>query len=375
MRDMYKFKRLAILALLISAFQFANAQFPRVVNQNSTASRTREAYSQSRNSSGHKSQRRPPRRQHSTQPRRNKQNVSNQPTFSSAPFQYKSSSYGSANRSKSSSTSSRFNTFASKLSAGVYADYLMCASKPMIQEAYSPMFDGFPLKLSDFDVGAIADVQLLAKSRNVLSVEFAAAYRGIIQSSTVNGYKTTYSATDPDGDAYERSITVSDYHEKTFTQGFVIPIAFRYDFFFHKQVSLFATAGIKNSFLFSQKSKALFDARYAGIYGEEFFNITIDQNGIYDFGIYSNNSLELTQKHFQYDLYGSFALGIQFFINRTLSVEAAAMYLPRIVGTKAAGSDGFVLSPSADRFQSVTDILKPGYESRWGVTLRVKANF
>ena len=188
---MYKIKRLAILALLISAFQFANAQFPRVVNPNSTASRTREAY-QSRNSSGHKSQRRPPRRQHSTQPHRNKRQVSNQPTFSSsAPFQYKSSSYGSTNRSKSTSTSSSFNTFASKLSAGVYADYLMCAAKPMIQEAYSPMFDGFSLKLSDFDVGAIADVQLFAKSRNVLSVELAAAYRGIKQSSTVNDYKTT----------------------------------------------------------------------------------------------------------------------------------------------------------------------------------------
>ena len=376
---MYKIKHLAILALFVSVFQFANAQIirPKIVKKTTPppvyvrylpdpgCPRTikaengdstvliRNRYVEMSDSSLIRLRSRLER-------------------VSTVPFRYEITPDNSAGYY-------RINTFSKKLSAGIYANYLMHTAKTRdgswIQEDFSTAFDGISYRLADFEVGVFAGRQLYAEGRNILSAELAAAYRGIIQSISINQYETAYSATDPDGDDYERSITVSDYLEKTFTHGIVIPIALRYDWFFHKKVSLFTTAGLKNSFLFSQKSNAQFNARYAGVYGDEFFNLTIDQNGIYDFGVFPDNSLELAPKYFHYDLYGSLSAGLQVFIGDIVSIEAAAMYLPRIASSKAAENERFVLSSSSDNFQSVTKVMKPEYASRWGVTLRVKANF
>ena len=207
-------------------------------------------------------------------------------------------------------------------------------------------------------------------------MELAAAYRGIIHLSSINHYETTYDATDPDGDDYERLITVSDYHEKTFTHGIVIPIALRYDWFAHKKVSLFATAGLENDFLFSQKTNAQFNARYAGVYRDDFFNITIDQNGIYDFGVFQNLNIDHSGKHFQYYLYGTLSLGIQVFIGKTVSIEAAGLYAHQLANNKAAIENGnFVLTSAADNVQSITNVFSPSSMNRLGVNVTVKMNF
>ena len=79
----------------------------------------------------------------------------------------------------------------------------------------------------------------------------------------------------------------------------------------------------------------------AGRYGEELFNMVIDENGYYDFGTYSDNRI-VTENDvaFRYSLYGTAMAGIQLFIGPVLSIEAAGVYHHMLYNNIPEGNGG-----------------------------------
>ena len=274
----------------------------------------------------------------------------------------------------------RISAKAKKQSVGLYANYLFRSSRPdngtWLQDGVAGDFGETTFRVADFSLGVFAGRQLFAKNRHQLSVELALAYRRIREKCTVDHYSTSYPAIDADGDPYIREITVDNYTEKTAVNGIAIPIDLRYDAFVHKKVSVFAAVGIENDLMLGRRSKAGFDACYVGHYGPEFFDVTLNQNGLYDFGVFQELALDQKGNFFRYDLYGTLGLGVQVFVNDMISLEAAGTYMHRMAGTPLEGGDpGFVLSTDADSFQSLTGLMKPAAANRLGVVLRVKATF
>ena len=244
-------------------------------------------------------------------------------------------------------------------------------------DKYKNDFEGTAFGLRDFSVGLLYARQLYAKNRHRLSLELDLAYRQIRHSFAASRYTTSFDVTDPDGLDYERLVTVDHYNEDVLRHSVSFQLDFRYDWYFLKYMSLFVAAGVNNLFDVSRTSEAGFGAAYAGKYGEELFNVVIDENGYYDFGTFPNNRIAADEgKTFQYSLYGTALTGLQFCIGPSLSLEAAFVYNKLFSSSiKTDAGDGFCLSESSEKYQSMAYTMKPAARNRLGVNVKLKINF
>ena len=244
-------------------------------------------------------------------------------------------------------------------------------------DEYKDDFDGANFGLRDFSVGGLFARQLCAKNRHRLSLEIAPAYRHIKQSFTADRYTNSFAATDPDGRDYTRFVTVTDYQEEVLQKCVSVPLNLRYDLFALKYLSFFVGGGLDNVFVVSEDRDASFDAKYAGQYGEDLFNVLIDENGYYDFGTFPDNRL-ITEGDvaFRYNLYGTAMAGIQLFIGPVLSIEVAGLYHHRLYSNIPDSQDGpYCLSKTAGEYESMAFTMKPAAKNRLGVNVKLKFNF
>ena len=232
-------------------------------------------------------------------------------------------------------------------------------------------------KLYDFCFGLNINNQLWAKNRHSISLDFDLHYRQMHHEFNVPDYGISFPSVDPDGYDYERLVSVTDYNETYTTHAAALSLAFRYDFYFLKYISLFMSAGAENVFTMLGHSVTNFDACYAGQYGPELFNVVIDENGFYDFGTYNNNYINSRdQTQFRYTLFGAANVGLQFYLGRTVSLEVAGVYQRLFYNFPIEKKvDNFRLSEEPGQYQSMMSALSPLAKNRLGVNVKFKINF
>lgn len=124
--------------------------------------------------------------------------------------------------------------------------------------------------------------QLSLKGLQRWGVEVSLMYKN--SSSVANAeFNEKYNDVDPDGGHYERIIQGSLYKETIKRHIVELPITLRYEYFLNKDFSAFAQAGASLAFDISRSAEATGDMSYSGYY-DWLFDVTITQNGIYDFG-------------------------------------------------------------------------------------------
>ena len=246
-----------------------------------------------------------------------------------------------------------------------------------LSDKYRDNFEDATFRLLDFNVGLLYARQLYAKNRHRISLEMIPAYRQLRHSFATSRYTTSFAATDPDGLDYERLVTVDHYNEELLRHCVSFQLDFRYDLYFLKNLSLFIAAGVDNLFDVSGISEAGFGAAYAGKYGEDLFNVIIDENGYYDFGTFPDNRIVTDNgKTFQYSLYGTALAGLQFCVGSSLSLEVACVYNKLISSSiKTDAGSGFCLSESSGKYQSMSYTMKPASRNRIGLNVKLKINF
>ena len=242
-----------------------------------------------------------------------------------------------------------------------------------------PDFMDLSYRLYDFSFGLNINHQLWAKNRHSISFDFEPHYRQMYHEFLVPSYAIYYPSVDPDGMDYERHVTITDYQETYLTHAAALSIMLRYDLYFLKHVSLFLAAGAENLFTLIGRSEVNYDARYAGQYGPDLFNVFIDENGVYDFGTYNDNHFQNNDKtQFNFTLYGMAQVGLQFYLGRTLSIEVAGVY--QKVGFKypferRVKAQDFRLSEEPGQYQRMMSVLVPSAKNRLGMNVKLKFNF
>ena len=251
--------------------------------------------------------------------------------------------------------------------------------KQWLPENLESDFKSSSYRLYDFSFGLNINRQLWAKNRHSISFDFEPHYRQMYHEFLVPNYAISYPSVDPDGLDYERHVTIADYRETYLTHSAAFSMMLRYDLYFLKHVSLFLAAGAENLVKLIGRSTVNYDARYAGQYGPDLFNVLIDENGFYDFGTYNDNHFNSKDKiQINYTLYGMAQVGLQFYLGRTLAIEVAGVYQRlcfKYPFERRVNAQDYRLSEEPGQYQRMMSVLVPSAKNRLGMNVKLKFNF
>lgn len=200
----------------------------------------------------------------------------------------------------------------------------------------------------DVQVGWYRQLRLNGNKRT--SVELGVAYN-YTKASIENLYNDSYYEVDADGGTYQRQILVPDYNEFIRRNSIGMPIALRADYFrknkSNNNYTFFGEIGFMPQYCISQQQNATANALYRGYY-DWLFNVTIDQNGIYDFGNYdiSGQSEESTIEKFS--LYAIASVGMCYYVTKRLALEGAVYYQGSIYNSVQSDNDYHLTKDSSD---------------------------
>lgn len=186
-------------------------------------------------------------------------------------------------------------------------------------------------------------------------------------------YRDEYDAVDPDGSPYLRRISISNLTEDIVYHSADVSLALRYDHFVLKRVSVFGRFGIGASLNFLQKSNYAATAEYAGYY-DWLFDVTINQNGIYDFGTYDLEGKLSLNPATTIGFKALAGLGVQYFITNVWSLELGIQYdFNYSIKTKDRGV--FHLTKTIDDFTSASSAFKSLMMNQVGFRLQINKYF
>ncbi len=212
--------------------------------------------------------------------------------------------------------------------------------------------------------------QVLLRGNHRLGFDFSMAFSQNNTRLTSNSYHDSYKATDPDGGNYVRLIDVNHYQETIRRMTIDIPIAIRYDYFVYNNLSVFINAGANISYDVLQEASFFADARYSGYY-DWLFDVTITQNGIYDFGTFEINgsTKETGINHLGISVFAG--LGVQYFIpGSKWSFDVQVLYAGEIY-RKPLLPTGFHLTMNNHDWQSGSYL----FSSYYGQNIRLQMKF
>lgn len=191
-------------------------------------------------------------------------------------------------------------------------------------------------------------------------------------------YQTVYEAIDPDNGKYARRIEIDNYRESINIHSLSLSfVPIRHDVLFctnNQHWSFYWNLGIFASCLVGQTTHAKAVAKYSGYY-DWLFDVTMDQDGIYDFGMHQlNTSSGLTAiRKFNIGLLAT--LGFQYFIPRShWSIEPSirfqsSLYMP------LAKETNFHIIDSHGMWNSATYLFNSMYMQIIGFQLNINYNF
>ncbi len=200
---------------------------------------------------------------------------------------------------------------------------------------------------------------------------------GNTRSSWRLNYADRMAAVDPDGDSYLRMMELQDFREYLTRTSVGLPIGLRYDHFFrlpeNRFITLFGKAGVIPSVCLTQRSEIHALGRYRGYY-EDLFQVTMDQNGIYDFGRYelSSESDEVLNNRFSVDAFA--AMGLSWYLTDRVALEGA-MYYQRNVYDPTKQNETVHLSSNKDDLNSATRAMNGFAANYMGFLIQMNVNF
>ncbi len=184
------------------------------------------------------------------------------------------------------------------------------------------------------------------------SVKLGVGYDIFTYSSYILNNVNTYPAVDPDGDPYLRINRVYNFKERHYLTYFTLPLQIEKGFTFGKNTFFINLAYYfmsSNTARYNQDAKAI----YAGYY-DYLFNLTIQENGVYDFGSYGfevrNLPLSINSKARSY----GYGIGYSRQINRKMYLDAGLNYRKSIGYLFAENKKN--LSDNSKAISSVTNL-------------------
>lgn len=187
-----------------------------------------------------------------------------------------------------------------------------------------------------------------------------------------------YNAVDPDGGPYERIVEVSNYSEKITRTAVGVPVAVRLDYFLPEKwqgynLSVFAKVGCMPAYDVAQKANANFDVLYSGYY-DWLFGLTIDQNGFYDFGRYSESGSATSTAIDKFSLAALASAGVSCWLNKNLQVDCALQYCGTILN-KTLPTDNYHLTQTSADWQTATNMMSKASLHKVNFKIQFNYNF
>lgn len=207
-------------------------------------------------------------------------------------------------------------------------------------------------------IGAVYQRQLFARNRHRVSLETGLALDIDWQQLSINSYREERNSVfDSDSDAYTRITELDSVMETSRGLEIAVPVVVRYDYFVTPNLSLFAAVGVRGSAFLFGASQASFNAKYAGWYGPEYFNVLIDQNGYYDFGTYDVAAYDSSRAAVRWHLDALARVGAQYFFtaDKRWSAELSVGFRYRLLDRPQVWLNeitDYSLSPDKDTFNS-----------------------
>lgn len=138
-------------------------------------------------------------------------------------------------------------------------------------------------------LGLHGGVYLRYSSRGYWLVKTGIAWEQYGYRINVDSFGTTYDTSDPSGVPYERTAALTDIQETRRLSYLSMPLLIEKGFALPFRLKAFACAGGRLMFPIERYYESTAKAQYSGRYPDH-FNITIRENGVYDFGTFSLQS-------------------------------------------------------------------------------------
>lgn len=170
-------------------------------------------------------------------------------------------------------------------------------------------------------------------------------------------YHDSYASVDPDGGQYLRKTDITNYKETIKRSVVEIPIAVRFDCFVpsRKDLSVYGKLGVCLDYDVFQKTSCQADAQYSGYY-DWLFDVTMSQNGVYDFGQFKLAQTANRSSIKQLGYGGLAALGVQWFPTPKFSIESGVEYCAMY--HSILKDDDFKVSSDYEHWNSASGLFK-----------------
>ncbi len=213
--------------------------------------------------------------------------------------------------------------------------------------------------------------QISLRDRKRWGVEISARFAQ--QNVSFTGeYHDSYISVDPDGGGYLRKTDITNYKETIKRSVVEIPIAVRFDCFVpsRKDLSVYGKLGVCLGYDVIQKTSCQADAQYSGYY-DWLFDVTISQNGVYNFGQFELAQTANRSSIKQLGYGGLVALGVQWFPTPKISIEGGLEYCAMY--HSILNDDDFKVSSDYEHWNSATGLFK--YFLSHSIALQMTLNY
>jgi hypothetical protein len=158
-----------------------------------------------------------------------------------------------------------------------------------------------------------------------VSLLLGARYTSVNYTINSEKYLESYAAFDSNGIAYIRVNELSDIEEKGNYSFIHLPISLRIDYRINKSWTAYAGGGYSYSLQRFLQYESAAKGNYSGNYGPEYFNIVLNENGVYDFGKFDLTQDNTIKSMKQMGIL-KLDLGASFIISKRLYLETGVSY-------------------------------------------------
>lgn len=232
-------------------------------------------------------------------------------------------------------------------------------------------FSNFNSQSKGFEFGVDIMMKILNKSE--ARILFQTGLYGSLSELKLDGsYNERYNDIDPDGGTYSRLIDLTMHEDNSFLHA-VIPVSFRYEYFINNEILIYGAAGIKNYICLKQNYIAFGKSFYRGYY-PELYDVTIDQNGIYDFGQFDENLQNVKQNTKVYIADYLLSAGGSYIFDNVYAIDLGFIYQASFMNLNKP-IQGYQMSKIFNGFNSMVSALDDFKRKAIGLELKLRYKF